>query len=116
MNPQDLMTAFLEVWERNPDNIWQTSGAIQGLKKLNDSLAACQDKSDLDLANEIGKWCSSYPQLTQKVRDKIGEKKLSGENNVAPNIEDNAYKNIYPKITEILLTRAAKMGKKEGQS
>ncbi|KOR36479.1 MULTISPECIES: hypothetical protein [Planktothricoides] len=116
MNPQDLIAAFLEVWDSNPDNIWQSSGAIQGLDQLNDSLAACQDKSDLELANELGKWCASYPQLTQKVMDKLGERKLKGSDNDSPNTEDTAYKNIYPKIPEILLTRAPKMGKKEEKS
>ncbi|MBS0015147.1 MAG: hypothetical protein KFF72_02035 [Arthrospira sp. SH-MAG29] len=116
MNPQDLIAVFLEVWESNPDNIWQSSGAIQGLEQLNDSLAACQDKSDLELANELGKWCASYPQLTQKVMDKLGKRKLSGSDNDSPNTGDTAYKNIYPKITEILLTRAPITGKKEGQS
>jgi len=116
MNPQDLIAVFLEVWESNPDNIWQSSGAIQGLEKLNNSLAACQDKSDLELANELGKWCGSYPQLNQKVMDKLGEKKLRGENNDSPNTTDTTYVNLYPKITEFLLTRAPIMGKKEGQS
>jgi hypothetical protein len=116
MNPQDLIAAFLEVWESNPDNIWQSSGAIQGLEKLNDSLVVCQDKSDSELANELGQWCSSYPQLTQKVMDKLGERKLRGEHNDSPNTSDTADVNLYPKITEILRTRSPKMSKKEGQS
>jgi Zn/Cd-binding protein ZinT len=116
MNPQDLIAAFLEVWQSNPDNIWQNSGAIQGLEKLNNSLVVCQDKSDSELANELGQWCSSYPQLTQKVMDKLGEKKLRGSDNDSPNTNDTAYENLYPKITEILRNRAPIMGKKENQS
>lgn len=30
MTPEQRIAAFWEIWETNPDNIWQTSGAIQG--------------------------------------------------------------------------------------
>ncbi|MGC9526540.1 MAG: hypothetical protein ACP5D7_13475 [Limnospira sp.] len=117
MNIEKMIAAFLKIWETNPDNIWKTSGAIEGLQKLNDSLIACQDKSDADIVEELKKWCRYYPKLTEKIMaEALGEKKLKGSDNDSPNTEDMAYKNIYPKITEILLTRAPKMGKKEGQS
>lgn len=113
MTPEQRIAAFLEVWETNPDNIWETSGAIRDLQTLNDSLVACQDKSDSEVAAEIKKWCRPYPKLTQKVMDKLGEKKLRGSDNASPKTGDTDYKNIYPKIPEILLTRAPKMGRKE---
>ncbi|WP_354634796.1 hypothetical protein [Planktothricoides raciborskii] len=116
MTPEQRIAAFWEIWETNPDNIWQTSGAIQGLKSLSESLVACQDKSDAEIATAIKEWCRPYPKLTQKLMDKVGERKLSGADNDSPNTGNTDYKNIYPKITEILLTRAPKMGKKEGQS
>ncbi|WP_199249521.1 hypothetical protein [[Phormidium] sp. ETS-05] len=40
MTPEQRIAAFWEIWETNPDNIWQTSGAIQGLKSLSESLVA----------------------------------------------------------------------------
>lgn len=117
MTPEQRIAAFWEIWETNPDNIWQTSGAIQGLKALNESLVACQDKSDAEVAAAIKEWCRPYPKLTEKIMAKtFGEQKLSGSDNDSPNTDDTAYKNIYPKITEILLTRAPKMGKKEEKS
>lgn len=115
MNPEKVIAAFLKIWETNPDNIWETSGAIKGLQKLNDSLIACQDKSDADIVEELKKWCRDYPKLTEKIMaEAFGEQKLRGSDNDSPNTGDTDYKNIYPKIPEILLTRAPKMGKKEG--
>ncbi|MGL4498074.1 MAG: hypothetical protein ACRCU2_03345 [Planktothrix sp.] len=116
MNPQDLIAAFLEVWETNPNNIWEKSGAIQGLPKLNESLTDCQDKSDLELANELGQWCSDYEPLSRKIMEKLGEKKLRAENNLPPNTDNHALINQYPEITKMLQTRLPRMGKKEGQS
>lgn len=116
MTPEQRLAAFWEIWKTNPDNILETSGASKDLQTLNDSLLACQDKSDSEVATVIKEWCRSYPKLTQKLMDKVGERKLRGEHNDSPNTGDTAYKNIYPKITEILLTRAPKIGKKEGQS
>ncbi|MDT9181490.1 hypothetical protein [Limnospira sp. PMC 289.06] len=117
MNPEKVIAAFLKIWETNPDNILETSEAIEGLQKLNDSLIACQDKSDADVVEELKKWCRSYPTLTEKIMAEVlGERKLKGSDNDSPNIGDTAYKNLYPKITEILRTRAPKMGKKENQS
>ncbi|MEQ8462182.1 hypothetical protein [Coleofasciculus sp. E1-EBD-02] len=68
------------------------------------------------MATVIKEWCRSYPKLTQKLMDKVGERNLRGEHNDSPNTSDTAYVNLYPKITEILRTRSPKMGKKEGQS
>lgn len=116
MKPEQRIAAFWEIWETNPNNILETSGASQDLQTLNDSLLACQDKSDSEVATVIKGWCRSYPKLTQKLMDKVGERKLRGEHNDSPNTGNTTYGNIYPKITEILLTRAPKMGKKENQS
>ncbi len=117
MNSEKMIAAFLKIWETNPENIWETSEAIEGLQKLNDSLMACQDKSDADVVEDLKKWCRHYPKLTEKViAEALGERKLKGSDNDSPNTGDTAYINLYPKITEILRTRAPKMGKKEDQS
>lgn len=117
MNPEKVIAAFLKIWETNPDNIWETSEALEGLQKLNDSLIACQDKSDADVVEELKNWCRYYPTLTEKIMAEVlGERKLRGEHNDSPKTGDTAYVNLYPKITEILLTRAPTMGKKEGKS
>ena len=116
MNPQNLIAAFLGIWETNPDNILQSSGATQGLDDLQKRLVACQGKSDLELANELGQWCSDYQPLSQKVMDKLGEKKLRGANNAGPKTDDRAVVNQYPEITEILRNRVPRMGKQEGKS
>jgi hypothetical protein len=122
MNTEKMIAAFLKIWETNPDNIWKTSGAIQGLQKLQDSLVDCQDKSDADIVKELKKWCRNYPKLTEKLMaEALGEKKLRGANNVDPNTdypnpEDNPLVNQYPEITEILRNRVPRMGTKEDKS
>jgi hypothetical protein len=114
MTPEQRIAAFWEIWETNPDNIWETSGAIQGLPTLQGILVACQDKSDAEVAAEIKNWCRPYPKLTQKLMDKVGERKIRGEHNVPPITESHDLVNLYPEITEVLRTRLPRMGKKEG--
>ncbi|USR91074.1 hypothetical protein NEA10_19980 [Phormidium yuhuli AB48] len=116
MTPEQRLAAFWEIWETNPDNILETSGAIQGLPTLRESLVACQNQSDADVAAEIKKWCRSYPKLTQKLMDKVGERKLRGANNDGPQTDDRAVVNQYPEITQILRNRVPRMGTKEGKS
>ncbi|MEA5418776.1 hypothetical protein VB712_06020 [Spirulina sp. CCNP1310] len=116
MTPEQRIAAFWEIWETNPDNIWEKSGAIQGLPDLQERLVACQDQSDAQVANEIKQWCLSYPKLTQKLMDKVGERKLRGGDNLPPTTDYQPLDNLYPKITQILRTRLPKMGKQQGQS
>ena len=51
--------------------------------------------------------------------DKVGERKLRGSDNVSDNdsqnTDDTAYVNLYPKITDILRTRAPRMGNQEDE-
>jgi len=110
------IAVFLEIWETNPDNIFETSGAIDDLQTLNERLIACQDQSNAEIAAAIKEWCRPYPKLTQKLMDIWGERKLKGADNDSSKTEDNSIINQYPKITQVLRTRAPKMGKKEGQS
>jgi hypothetical protein len=116
MTPEQRIAAFWEIWETNPDNIWETSGAIQGLPTLRESLMAGQNQSDAEVAAAIKQWCRSYPKLTQKLMDKVGERKLTGANNAGPKTDDRAVVNQYPEITEILRNRVPRMGKQEGKS
>lgn len=113
---EQRIAAFLEIWETNPDKIWETSGAINHLQTLNERLVACQNQPDSELATVIKEWCRPYPELTQKLMSIWGERKLRGCDNDSPQTEDNAIINQYPEITKILRERTPKMGKKEGQS
>lgn len=111
MEPKEFIAAFLQVWETNPRNIFETSGAIQNLQTLSNSLEACQDKSDADIAAELKKWCRSYPKITQKIIAVLGERKIKSFHNLNTQTEDNSTKNQYPEITEILRTRVQKTQK-----
>ncbi len=114
MNPEDLISAFLSVWEKNSElfNNSEVSDSLGGLQK---QLAELETASDEEIANCLESWFSNYQPITNAVEDTI-TRKLKGSDNDSPNTGDTAYKNIYPKITEILRTRAPKIGKKEGQS
>jgi len=117
---QAFIAAFLEVWETNPDNIWQTSGAVQGLPELQKQLQDYQNQSDAELADALSQWCSDYEPLSRKILDKLGERKLKGSDNLSPNTSDQtthqALINQYPEITQTLRNWAPKMGTQGSES
>ena len=114
MNPEELISAFLSVWENNPE-LFNHPEVLDSLGDLQTELIKLETASDEEIANCLENWFSNYEAITDAV-DAASTRKLSGSDNDSPNTGDTAYKNIYPKIPEILLTRAPRMGKKEGQS
>ncbi len=111
MNPEELISAFLSVWENNPE-LFKNPEVSDSLGDLQNQLIKLKTASDEQIAECLESWFSNYEAITDAV-DAASTRKLSGADNDSPNTGDTAYKNIYPKITEILLTRAPKMGKKE---
>ncbi|CAC5341689.1 MULTISPECIES: hypothetical protein [Planktothrix] len=114
MNPEDLISAFLSVWEKNSE-LFNNSEVSDSLGDLQKQLAELETASDEEIANCLEDWLSAYEAITDAV-DAASTRKLKGSDNDSHNTGDTAYKNIYPKITEILRTRAPITGKKEGQS
>jgi len=114
MNPEDIISAFLLVWENNSE-LFNNPEVSDSLGDLQKQLAELETASDEKIANCLEDWFSNYQAITNAVED-TSTRKLSGSDNDSPNTGDTAYKNIYPKITEILRTRAPKIGKKEGKS
>ncbi|MFO7142037.1 hypothetical protein B9T16_10360 [Arthrospira sp. PCC 8006] len=114
MNPEDIISAFLSVWENNPE-LFNNPEVSESLGDLQKQLAELETASDEEIADCLEDWLSDYEAITNAV-DAASTRKLSGSDNDSPNTGDTAYENLYPKITEILRTRAPKIGKKEGQS
>lgn len=116
MNPEDLIFAFLQIWENNPDDILTKSGAINNLQQLSDNLVDSQDQSDSEILKVLQTWCHKYPLLGQKVIAMSGEKKLDADANIPP--PDPAHQiiiNQYPKIGQILRNRPPKITEKNKQ-
>jgi len=79
MNPEEIIAAFLEVWQTNPKNIFETSGAINGIDKLSETVQTHKADSNEVLAEKLGEWCAGYPELTGMVVA-TGERKFDPEN------------------------------------
>lgn len=113
MSPEEIIAAFLVVWQTNPDKVFETSGAINSLDKLNDIVKACQTDSNEALANKLGAWCEDYPELTGVVVA-TGERKFDPENNIPPRQEeDRTIDNRYPEISQVLRKRLPAKDNKE---
>ena len=113
MNPEETIAAFLEVWQTNPKNIFKTSGAINGLEKLNDIVQTHKADSNEVLAEKLGEWCAEYPELTGVVLA-TGERKFKPKNNTpTQQEEDRTLDNRYPEISQILRDRLSKDGKED---
>lgn len=104
MNPEEIIAAFLKVWETNPNDIFEKSGAINGLDRLNDIFVGSQSDSNEEFANKLGKWCEDYPELTQVVLAET-ERKLKPENNISTQEDSKTLTNRYPKISQTLRDR-----------
>ena len=126
MNPEETIAAFLEVWETNPNNIFKTSGAINGLDKLKETVETHKAGSNEVLAEKLGEWCAEYPELTGMVVA-VGERKLKDAASVAsrkprpehhtPAPEDSKIlDNRAPEISKVLRDRLAKDGEEEVKS
>jgi len=106
ITPKERIAQFFQVWKTNPDDIFTTSGAIQGLEKLEQMMPELESAPDDIFRKRLMEWCSDYPQLTEKIRQSP-PRKLSEENNEPPpNTEDNTIANRFPKTSKVLEERS----------
>ncbi|MDB9519096.1 hypothetical protein PN466_19305 [Roseofilum reptotaenium CS-1145] len=114
MNPEEIIQAFLNVWETNPNDIFTTSGAIAGLEELNDMAIASATDSNTVFVDKLGKWCAQYPKLTDEIfAEAENQRKFKLKNNIpepetAPKKPDKTLDNLYPKIPRSLRDRLPK--------
>lgn len=117
MKPEELLAAFLEVWETNSNNIFEKSGAINGLDSLQNKIQNSADKSNEEFVSILGEWCQNYPELTTAI---LAEKdRQSGEGSKprkfkefqnSSSQESHSLQNQYPKISASLRERILKTG------
>lgn len=117
MTPEEqLIAAFLDIWETNPKNIFETSGAINGLDSLQKKIETSVDRSNEEFNSILGKWCQDYPELTKAIlaeKDRqSGEgsnsRKVKGYQNVSTQ-ESHSLQNQYPQISPSLRERLLKI-------
>lgn len=108
MTPEEIIAAFLQIWEDNPDKIFEKSGAVNGLEHLNKLLAQSLNDSNEDFANKLGEWCQEYPELTTVVVA-AGERKVKLEHNISTQDNGNILHNEYPEISPTLRKRLPKI-------
>ncbi|MGC9506104.1 hypothetical protein [Baaleninema sp.] len=115
MNPEDIISAFLSVWEQQPElfNHPDVSGRLGDLQK---QLAELETASDEEIADCLEDWFSDYEAITDAVDAASSTRKVRGANNAGPKTDDRAVVNQYPEITEILRNRVPRMGTKEDKS
>ncbi len=114
MNPEELISAFLSVWEKSPE-LFNNPEVSDSLGDLQNQLIELETASDQQIADCLENWFSNYEAITDAV-DAASTRKLSGGDNVPPTTNYQPLVNLYPEITQILRTRLPRMGKKEGQS
>ena len=106
--PETIIAAFLQVWETNPDDIFTTSGAINGLPELKSYVVGNPDKPNADIAKKIQDWSKNYKQL----RDVIAALSRKPKNiPTDPTKQANVVDNRYPELAESLRKRIEQSGK-----
>lgn len=115
MNSEEIIVAFLSVWEKRPELFNSPDVSSDSLEDLQNQLIELETASDDELAKCLDNWCENYDAITDAVDEEI-TRKLKGADNDSSKTEDHSIINQYPKITQVLRTRAPKMGKKEGKS
>ncbi len=114
MNPEELISAFLSVWENNPE-LFKKPEVSDSLGELQTQLIKLKNASDEQIADCLESWFSNYEAITDAV-DAASTRKIRGEHNIPPSTESHELVNLYPEITEVLRTRLPRIGKKEGKS
>jgi hypothetical protein len=114
MNPEELISAFLSVWENKPE-LFKNPEVSDSLGDLQNQLIKLKTASDEQIAECLESWFSNYEAITDAV-DAASTRKIRGEHNIPPSTESHDLVNLYPEITEVLRTRLPRMGKKEGKS
>lgn len=104
MTPEEIIAAFLNIWETNPNNVFEKSGAVKGLDRLKEVVTHSQSDSNEVFVDRLGQWCGDYPQLTTVVMA-AKERKFKPENNFSSQEVEQTLANRYPQISQALRDR-----------
>ncbi len=106
--PEKIIAAFLQVWETNPDDIFTTSGAINGLPELSSYVVGHPEKSNADIAKKIQEWSRNYKQLRDVLVAALRKPKNKPTD---PTKQGNVVGNNYPELYASLCKRIEQSGK-----
>ena len=110
MNPEDIISAFLSVWETDSE-LFNNPDVSNRLGDLQKQLAELATASDEEIADCLEDWFSDDEAITDAVDAASSTRKVTGANNAGPKTDDRAVVNQYPEISDILRNRVPKMGK-----
>jgi len=101
MTDEQFISGFLAVFETKPE-IFEQAGAVDDLANLTNTISQMADKSNKEVADAIGYWCTNYPKITNEI-NKV-DRKLKPE---ATKKEGQKPKlsNRYPELPENLRKR-----------
>lgn len=109
MTPEQIIAAFLEVWENYPD-LFLAPDIEADLESLNQSITSAIDRSNEDIAKLIQNWCKNHPIIRDVVRDASRKPKPRKSKDITL---ENLLENRYPEIPKILRQKIENLHQKE---
>jgi 2-oxo-4-hydroxy-4-carboxy--5-ureidoimidazoline (OHCU) decarboxylase len=76
MTDEQFISGFLAVFETKPE-VFEQVGAVDDLANLTNTISQMADKSNKEVADAIGDWCTNYPKITDEINK--FERKLKPE-------------------------------------
>lgn len=118
MTPEEeIITAFLSVWENQPDLFNDPLVSSNHLARLQTDLIEKQASNE-DVAEILDTWLGNYETITTAVEQAISAaRKVDAEANIPPKPDpaNQIIINQYPKISQILRNRPPKTTEKNKQ-
>ena len=66
MTDEQFISGFLAVFETKPE-VFEQVGAVDDLANLSNTISQMADKSNKEVADTIGYWCTNYPKITDEI-------------------------------------------------
>ena len=66
MTDEEFISGFLAVFETKPE-LFEQVGAVDDLANLSNTISQMADKSNKEVADTIGHWCTNYPKITDEI-------------------------------------------------
>lgn len=104
MTDEEFISGFLAVFETKPE-IFERFGAVDDLANLSKTISEMTDKSNKEVADAIGDWCSNYPKITDEIN--LINRKLKPEA-TKQEAQEPRLSNRYPELPENLKKRLPK--------
>ena len=66
MTDEEFISGFLAVFETKPE-VFEQVAAVDDLANLSNTISQMADKSNKEVADTIGYWCTNYPKITDEI-------------------------------------------------